>query len=81
MTLSKVYSFWKFVSKLNRQETRRYLEMFYILKFRELAKTVPLSSDDVSTIEKMEKKAHLGPGEEAVVGVHVPDGANLKLAV
>ncbi|KAH9549963.1 hypothetical protein CY35_10G047200 [Sphagnum magellanicum] len=81
MTLSKVYGFWKFVSKLNRQETRRYLEMFYILKFRELAKTVPLSSDDVSTIEKMEKKAHLGPGEEAVVGVHVPDGANLKLAV
>jgi len=45
------------------------------------AKTVPLSSDDVSTIEKMEKKAHLGPGEEAVVGVHVPDGANLKLTV
>jgi sucrose synthase len=39
MTLSKVYGFWKYVSKLHRQETRRYLEMFYILKFRELVCT------------------------------------------
>lgn len=36
MTLSGVYGFWKLVSKLERRETRRYLEMFYILKFREL---------------------------------------------
>lgn len=36
MTLAGVYSFWKYVSKLERRETRRYLEMFYILKFREL---------------------------------------------
>ena len=34
--LSKVYGFWKYVSKLGRRETRRYIEMFYILKFREL---------------------------------------------
>jgi sucrose synthase len=39
MTLSKVYGFWKYVSKLHRQETRRYLEMFYILKYRELVCT------------------------------------------
>jgi sucrose synthase len=45
-TLSGVYGFWKFVSKLHREESRRYLEMFYILKFRELAKTVPLANDD-----------------------------------
>ncbi|ONK63353.1 uncharacterized protein A4U43_C07F14170 [Asparagus officinalis] len=45
MTLSGVYGFWKYVSKLERRETRRYLEMFYILKFRDLAKSVPLSSD------------------------------------
>lgn len=38
MTLSRVYGFWKFVSKLERRETRRYLEMFYILKFRELVR-------------------------------------------
>ncbi|KAK8650671.1 hypothetical protein V6N13_140299 [Hibiscus sabdariffa] len=46
MTLAGVYSFWKYASKLERRETRRYLEMFYILKFRELAKSVPLASDD-----------------------------------
>nr|BCM94854.1 sucrose synthase 2 [Eustoma grandiflorum] len=42
MTLAGVYGFWKYVSKLERRETRRYLEMFYTLKFRELVKSVPL---------------------------------------
>ncbi|KAL5983688.1 Sucrose synthase 2 [Asimina triloba] len=38
--LKRIYeSFWKHVSKLERRETRRYLEMFYILKFRELVTT------------------------------------------
>ncbi|CAI9767837.1 unnamed protein product [Fraxinus pennsylvanica] len=46
MTLAGVYGFWKYVSKLERSETRRYLEMFYILKFRELVKSVPLAVDD-----------------------------------
>ncbi|KAI4301443.1 hypothetical protein L6164_034721 [Bauhinia variegata] len=46
MTLAGVYSFWKYVSKLERLETRRYLEMFYILKFRDLAKAVPLAKDE-----------------------------------
>ncbi|KFK30802.1 hypothetical protein AALP_AA6G027800 [Arabis alpina] len=46
MTLAGVYGFWKYVSKLDRRETRRYLEMFYILKFRDLVKTVPLTEDD-----------------------------------
>lgn len=41
MTLAAVYGFWKYVSKLERRETRRYLEMFYILKFRDLVKSVP----------------------------------------
>lgn len=45
-TLARVYSFWKYVSNLERRETRRYIEMFYILKFRELVKTVPLSKDE-----------------------------------
>lgn len=39
MTLAGVYGFWKLVSKLERRETRRYLEMFYILKFRELVRS------------------------------------------
>ncbi|XP_043720364.1 sucrose synthase 2-like isoform X2 [Telopea speciosissima] len=38
MTLAGVYGFWKYVSKLERRETRRYLEMFYILKFRDLVR-------------------------------------------
>ncbi|KAL2556639.1 Sucrose synthase 3 [Forsythia ovata] len=46
MTLAGVYGFWKYVSKLERRETRRYLEMFYILKFRDLVKCVPLAVDD-----------------------------------
>ncbi|KAL3725354.1 hypothetical protein ACJRO7_030379 [Eucalyptus globulus] len=46
MTLAGVYGFWKYVSKLERRETRRYLEMFYILKFRELVKTVPVAADE-----------------------------------
>ncbi|KAJ7972997.1 Sucrose synthase [Quillaja saponaria] len=46
MTLAGVYGFWKYVSKLERRETRRYLEMFYILKFRDLVKSVPQASDD-----------------------------------
>lgn len=37
MTLSRIYGFWKFVSGLERQETLRYLNMFYHLQFRPLA--------------------------------------------
>jgi hypothetical protein len=34
MTLSRVYGFWKYVTDLERAETRRYLEMFYGLQYR-----------------------------------------------
>lgn len=37
MTLARVYGFWKYVTDLERAETRRYLEMFYALQFRPLA--------------------------------------------
>ncbi len=37
MTLSRVYGFWRYVSNLERKETRRYLEMLYTLQFRPLA--------------------------------------------
>lgn len=37
LTLARVYGFWKYVSNLERAETRRYLEMFYGLQFRALA--------------------------------------------
>lgn len=38
MTLSRIYGFWKYVTDLERGETRRYLEMFHALQFRPLAK-------------------------------------------
>jgi len=40
MTLSRIYGFWKYVTNLERDETRRYLEMFYGLQFRPLAREV-----------------------------------------
>lgn len=40
MTLSRIYGFWKYVTNLERDETRRYLEMFYGLKYRRLARQV-----------------------------------------
>ncbi|EEF45577.1 sucrose synthase, putative [Ricinus communis] len=46
LTLAGVYGFWKHVSKLERREIRRYLEMFYILKFNNLVKSIPLAVDD-----------------------------------
>lgn len=46
LTLAGVYGFWKHVSKLDRLEIRRYLEMFYALKFRKLAESIPLAVDE-----------------------------------
>ncbi|OGT05353.1 MAG: sucrose synthase [Gallionellales bacterium RBG_16_57_15] len=40
MTLSRIYGFWKFVSDLEREETTRYLQMFYQLQFRPLARAI-----------------------------------------
>jgi len=37
LTLSRIYGFWKYISNLEREETRRYLEMFYGLMYRPLA--------------------------------------------
>jgi sucrose synthase len=81
MTLTRVYGFWKYVSNLHRREARRYLEMFYTLKYRELVKTVPLSKDDEGPEVKTEKKASMGPSPDvAVVGVPVP-GSEVKKAI
>ncbi len=40
MTLSRVYGFWKYVTDLERTETRRYLQMLYGLQFRPLADSI-----------------------------------------
>ena len=40
MTFARIYGFWRYVSDLERMETRRYMEMFYSLQFRPLAKAI-----------------------------------------
>ncbi|WP_303901038.1 sucrose synthase [Thiohalomonas denitrificans] len=40
LSLSCIYGFWKYVTNLDRDETRRYLEMFYGLSYRKRAETV-----------------------------------------
>jgi len=40
MTLSRIYGFWRYMTNLERSETRRYLEMLYALQFRPRASTV-----------------------------------------
>lgn len=40
LDLSSVYSFWKHVSNLDRSETKRYLEMLYVLRLRPLIEKV-----------------------------------------
>lgn len=42
ISLACIYGFWKYSTNMERQETRRYLEMFYALKYRKLASTVPI---------------------------------------
>jgi len=37
MKLARIYGFWKYISNIEREETRRYLEMFYSLMYRRLA--------------------------------------------
>ncbi|MEJ2539130.1 MAG: sucrose synthase [Gemmatimonadota bacterium] len=39
LKLSRIYGFWRYITSLEREETRRYLEMFYGLMYRPLART------------------------------------------
>jgi sucrose synthase len=40
MTLSRVYGFWKYVTNLEAEEKRRYLQMFYGLQYRPWANSL-----------------------------------------
>nr|ACP17902.1 sucrose synthase [Phaseolus vulgaris] len=46
LTLTGVYGFWKHVTNLERRESKRSLEMFYALKYRKLAESVPLAIEE-----------------------------------
>jgi len=45
MTLSRIYGFWRYMTNLERAETRRYLEMLYALQFRPRAASVSVGSN------------------------------------
>ena len=68
--LSKVYGFWKYVSKLGRRETRRYIEMFYILKFRELVCAYFTSCISIGTLCRIFGAVDKGPCSTVVL-LHV----------
>ncbi len=51
MTLSRIYGFWKYVSNLERDETRRYLEMFYGLMYKPLVQNIGYSSVSAAEIQ------------------------------
>lgn len=40
LSLSCIYGFWKYATNLERQETGRYLEMFYHLQFKRFAEKI-----------------------------------------
>lgn len=40
LTLSRVYGFWRYVTHLERDEARRYLQMLYALQYRPLVKAM-----------------------------------------
>ncbi|MCB1005944.1 MAG: sucrose synthase, partial [Acidimicrobiales bacterium] len=40
MTLARIYGFWHHATEPERREARRYLEMFYALQFRPLARAI-----------------------------------------
>ncbi|OEL21919.1 Sucrose synthase 6 [Dichanthelium oligosanthes] len=41
LNMGSIYGFWRTMDKEERQAKQRYLQMFYNLQFRKLAKTVP----------------------------------------
>jgi sucrose synthase len=45
MTLARVYGFWHYVTDLERDETRRYMQMFYTLQFRPRALALQASGE------------------------------------
>ena len=44
LSLTCIYGFWKYATDLEREETGRYLEMFYHLQFRPRARRVRINS-------------------------------------
>ncbi|GLJ52644.1 hypothetical protein SUGI_1120470 [Cryptomeria japonica] len=54
INLAAVYNFWKYISKRESRQTQRYMELFYILKYRKLVKNVPIYTDEQQTQKPVE---------------------------
>ncbi|KAE9621511.1 putative sucrose synthase [Lupinus albus] len=46
LTLTTFYGFWKHMTGLDHRERKRYLEMFYTLKYRKLVESMPLAVEE-----------------------------------
>eukprot|EP00887_Chlorella_sp_A99_P005770 scaffold1.g5770.t1 len=62
VTLSQIYTFWKHISSLERRETKRYLEMFYILKMRDLVAKMPPVAEEQEEGQLKEELPKIGFG-------------------
>jgi sucrose synthase len=45
LKLARIYGFWKYISNIEREETKRYLEMFYFLMLRPRAAEIGQSRE------------------------------------
>jgi len=41
LSLSRIYGFWKYMTKIEHADTRMYVSMFYELMYKRLAEQVP----------------------------------------
>lgn len=46
LNLASVYGFWKYISNREIHQSQRYMEMFYILKYRNLVKNFPTAKEE-----------------------------------
>lgn len=50
LNLAQIYSFWRHITNIEREETQRYLELLYGLLFRPLARNVLGAEEGISTL-------------------------------
>jgi sucrose synthase len=58
LSLSRIYGFWKYISNIEREETRRYLEMFYGLMYKPLAQRLNQGRDTGTRSPRQEGESH-----------------------
>ena len=59
MTLARIFGFWKYVSDLDRQETRRYLDMFYHYAISSLGEGHSSRMTEMGVIEEYDTMLHI----------------------